>query len=844
MNCFFLCGNVKKILSFAEPFTNTQKLTHEKKLSKTCVPAYLRTCVVAVATMAMCSPTVYAQNRAVPQKLTATATSSETTARSNGAALPVSPVPAGLAQKPGDPGPDPAGPVVLQPQMRKWNLIPNGVTFLTAQPSSFTNPNAVADGSLSAAAFDEDDKLLFYIKYGTQGDGTLHDANGVFRAALPRYRSNYVQDDNGFFVTYSSWGREMAVVPVPGACKQFYVFYTQTTPVRVAGGGSISVRSVLLRATIDCTGLTPIISSQPSPLHENLYSECGIAVSKKVNGVRWLYVRDRSSINAFAVSANGIGSAVYFNNLFGGPAVEMDLSPDGTRMAMSVSPTMFGGVLLADVDPGTGAVTNLRSAGPANGQAYGVEFSSDNKTLYISGTYSGAGAGIFAFTLATSQFSFLPASNLQGLNQTALELGFDGRIYGCTTSGGLVGLNQASNTLTAPITNIAISTAPSATTPLNGPKGYALPDQIDGEDYTFFFEGLEPKLSSVQTGGRPLNPNKFQNLYTCQASIPVTATLTNVTQVKLILDRANPDGTLVGSTAPLASSFITAGSAINLLTVFGNGYFVSNPGYYRLTYEGYNSCSNVRRVAGLIRVSNGAPVATFSFRTGDPNAAAVAGATVTTPANVGGLGGAVQLTNTSSSFEVYHAQIEQHNSANGTFTTVGSVFDGVFPAGSTTIRLNDIINWANGAPAGSSNYFAGMAQRDQVYKISLTLENACGPSPSAVGFFKPITDAYRPATGHHGTGQPAAAALTLHPNPATASDGQVRLSYELPTAQVVQIRLLNLTTGQHGPDALPQGQQSAGLHEVRIDLSGLPAGQYVAELLGEQQARIRLTKVD
>lgn len=155
-------------------------------------------------------------------------------------------------------------------------------------------------------------------------------------------------------------------------------------------------------------------------------------VSRKTNGVRWLYVRDRSLICGFPVNSSGLGSVVDFNtNFLGGPALEIDLCPDGTRTAMSVSPTLSGG-----------------------GQAYGVEFSADSKTLYISGNYSAqgtTGAGIFAFTLINSQFAFLSASNLQGLNQTAHELEFDGEIYGCNTSGGLVGL--ASGTYLASLSN-------------------------------------------------------------------------------------------------------------------------------------------------------------------------------------------------------------------------------------------------------------------------------------------------------------------------------------------------------------------------------------------------------
>ncbi len=739
------------------------------------------------------------------------------------------------------------GPVyTVQPQIRKWNLIPTAVSFLGTQPQAFSNPNSPNDGSLTASALDEDDKLLFLIKYGAAPNGGLYDANGTLRATITAYTSTTIRDSNGIPIMYQSWGREMAVVPVPGVCKQFYVFYTQTVPVASSLGGSFTVRTVLLRMTVNCAGSSPVVSSQPTPIDENFIGECGIAVSRKTNGTRWLYIRDRSNLAGYPISTNGVGSAVNFNvSSFSGGGLELDLSPNGTKMAISIASGGGATVLLADVDPSTGAVTNLRSVGP-NGFAFGVEFSPDSKKLYVSGNYFGsgtsAGNGIFTYDLSnTSSFAFLTTSNLQGLGQTALELAFDGKIYGCGTNGALIGIDPVTNTLAAPIAGIAV-TQPSGyyINPMSGQKGYILPDQIDGEDYTFFFEGLEPLLSAVQAGGLGLNPNKFQNYYTCRSSIPLTATLTNVTQVKVLLNQVNPDGTLVPNSFRAQSSFITAGNPIDLLTVFGNNYFLSNPGYYRLTYEGYNACSNVRRVTGLIRVTNGVPVADFNFRTGQTGAATVPGAstTVTAPANVGGIGGAVELTNTATGFDIYRAVIEQY--ANGTFTTVGTVLDGVFANAATSVRLNDIMNRAL-ETAASTNYFAGTAQLFQVYRISLTLENACGPSSTTVGYFTPTTTAYRNVAG---SSQQTKATLALYPNPGTATDGVVQLRYELPATQAVEIRLLNLTTGRQYPTALAQSVQTAGIHQLAIDLTGLPTGQYVAELVGEQQARVRFVKAE
>ena len=435
------------------------------------------------------------------------------------------------------------------------------------------------------------------------------------------------------------------------------------------------------------------------------------------------------------------------------------------------------------------------------------------------------------------------ATDTRNLHQTSLELGLDGKIYGCTSTG-LLAIDPANNTVATPAVSPVVAIAPSLCSPLqgSGTKGYVLPDQIDGEDYTFFFDVPAPTVSSMQVDGKLLNNGVYRNLYTCQPALPVTATLANITDVRIIIrptDRYS--GTPTGATS-LTSAWLPANTAIDLLTLFGPNYFVTNPGFYQLAYEGRNACRNVRRQTGLFRIGGQLPASPFQFKSGQENANVEHyNTSAAAPANVGGLGGAVQLLDPANGniFDSYSATIERYNS--GTLALVGTATTVPITPGTYVLKLNDIAAQALGT--GVTDYFAQPANLNKVFKISLTLQNVCGTSSTSAGFFSPVSAAYRAAPGA-ASGQVQAATLALYPNPSTAPDGNVRLAYNLPSAQTVRIRLLNTLTGQHCPDLLPQQLQQAGVHSIEIDLSALPAGQYVAELLGERQVRLRFAKAD
>ncbi|HEX8328113.1 MAG TPA: T9SS type A sorting domain-containing protein [Hymenobacter sp.] len=718
--------------------------------------------------------------------------------------------------------------------MLRW-VLPVPVDFTTSPASLFAIPNLVDDGNLSAAAFDEDKRLLFFVKYGAQPDALLYDANGVQRGTLPAYRTTSNRTtQSGAPYTYPEWGREMAVVPVPGACKRFYLFYVQSSVIpSLACCPSFTV---LLRATIDCNGATPIVLSPPTPVDESLTEPFyGIAVSKEANGTRRLYFVNNRDISSYTISSAGVSAATRYNqssNLNMQP-LEADLSPDGTRLAMTASRGTRG-VWLADVNPATGAVNNLRTVGDANVQTYGVEFSPDSKKIYYAGEASTTIKGIYELILATNATQQLRNTVANACFGSQLELAYDGLIYAADDQDQLVTVDPVTNAVAvAPAVGVVrpipsyCNSVPNRTTVVTR----ALPDQIDGQDYTYFIGTPSPQMGSLSVAAEPLGRPRYRNLYTCEAPLLLNATLTNCVEARVTIKQTDAAGTIVAGGYQNQTSWLPAATSFDLATLFG-GYLVASPDYYEVTYEGRNGCGNVTRRIGLARINNEALSADFVFNTGTEGPDLVPGDHPGAASEVGGLGGAVQLVN-NPGFDTYKATIEEY--VNGGLTTLCSVGSVSVPAGTYTIKLNDIVNNGLGPNSynGYPNYFA--QRLGSIYKITLTLLSPCATAIDVTGYFTPVSASYIAAPS--GNSAPGFAA---YPNPTNGS--RLRVEYALPAAQTVQVRILDAQTGQERLLPLPRTRQRAGAHALDIDLSALPPGSYIYRVEADQLISKRFIK--
>jgi hypothetical protein len=768
--------------------------------------------------------------------------------------------PPALAAAPGGGGTTPPVDPVVATQMRSWAFDPFRVNFTTTPPhyGVLPNPSNNTAGNLTAAAYDPDNNVLFTVSYGGSQTAVIKDANGNPADSFGPYTSTSRQFQNasGFptYYYYREWGTEMAVVPVPGTCRQFYLIYLQTSGPNCLCVPSTNAgeHSVLLRVTVDCSGATPTIVAGPTPIDETLLGRFGgIAVSKAdASGNRTLVCVNRSSVKSFPITSAGIGSpfstystAAVISSI---DPVEVDLSPDGTKLALTSSGYSGSAFYVADVAT-NGVVSNLRGVAPtAFGSysgiyTYGAEFSSDSKKIYYAGKVNSnpVRQGVFELTLQTNQVQQVPNSGVFGTSQ--LELGLDGMIYGASSSTGQLGyIHPGTNVVTTATPYSVVVPFPVSpgfmVQPVTAFSGYrALPDQIDGQDYSYFFgSGVAAKVGAPRLGNVVLTNGVVRNVYGCQGPVLLTATVSNAVSLDVSITPLSTGGVPTG---PAISQAVAPTLNVDLLSLFG-GYLAANPGAYQLKLEATNSCGFKVRQSGLFHLSNAAPEAKFDFGTGIDAQTQASSQDPQQPTEVGGLGGALVLTAAvTGGVDYLEGYIEYYDPSTGNVSPVcgSSTFPYTTTNGRATIPLNEF------AVCNGPDFFAQPAQLNKTFRLTFTLHNACGVSGQGVGYFTPVSAQYRAAAPSPKVAVAAPTAPALYPNPLVA--GQAHFQYSLSRPQHVELRIVESSTGLVRL-RLVNGLQTAGTHTVNFDAAPLPKGLYLYQLVTDRVQTGRFSKQD
>ena len=245
------------------------------------------------------------------------------------------------------------------------------------------------------------------------------------------------------------------IIPRPGSPNIYYVFtvhrprqnqfdnqpiygfeYNEVDLTLNSGLGDVTIKNKVL--------LSPEISSKLTAIRHS-------------NGIDYWVLTHRFNSNefcAFRVTENGVDTANYVSSSVGTAHLApgetnngigyMKISPDGTKLALAIhgsGTNGLGGIIeIFNFNASTGVVSSPVSSGPAFENAFGVEFSSDSRYLYVSTTSTSIPQPVFTPPSYLFQFDVALGNSIFNIYDTiaidtlgsylgGLQLGTDGRIY-------------------------------------------------------------------------------------------------------------------------------------------------------------------------------------------------------------------------------------------------------------------------------------------------------------------------------------------------------------------------------------------------------------------------------
>jgi hypothetical protein len=492
-----------------------------------------------------------------------------------------------------------------------WNMQSTTLTS-AALPTVYGLPYKLSNGG-----YDSHGALLFYI----YNDEIKNTSGTTVSNLLPYYKDlvAYPPGASHDSKDYDVTGEEVAIVPVPGSCKKFYVIYTK--------GNHASPNSYVLYAVVDCSGASvtvtyplannPGISNAPISLDPGL----GMAVSKTFNGSdRYLFTESWTKLLRFTITSSGISSQTTICDPTSDPSFfpvtggsytsqELELSPDQQYLAWGN--TKSGKMNMIQLNSSytkvsgsavTYTLANIR----------GLEFNSLSSKIYISHS-----SGLSAYTISSGTAASVTGGT--ALSNTFLELSKNGRIYGVNSSNKLVGINEAGNALyTAETGPDVVSNDADAYNPFYISGRYHLPDQIDGEDYASITGDALPYSQFLINGNAPTtNCSSPMQLFNCP-SAPMTLNNLSFNAKSYRITVASKPNCILRPTTIHDTGILTT-CPTDLKNLPGSGsngtYLASHTGVYLITLYAYNICGDVSTSYSYITVANAPTGANSSFKT-------------------------------------------------------------------------------------------------------------------------------------------------------------------------------------------------------------------------------------
>ena len=381
----------------------------------------------------------------------------------------------------------------------------------------------------TATVFGQKNHWLLYPSHLDFSSGSMVITTESFTAGTPFNVENSIYSQDGTLLTYlqndavidpaipstPSGGvttKEIGVFPLPGTCNGYCAITLHPTPLA-------SLYLQMHEFNVTSSGIEDLgvsfygaIGNNNNPM--DFYGGSGgIAISKILPNTvadRNIYIVSYSGVYKFLIDETGLhlqehfpksmftynGQPLSFDNI-----AEAEISPDGKWLAWNSDNYA---VVFDIVNYLTVSVTEL-SQRISLDYIKGLEFTAGSDHLYISMRHR----GVFDWTDygqgGSSQVSAI--SGTQWLDYTQLQRAPDGVIYGVSRQSGLIsgelrGIVPSGGTVATGVT--VYSGDGQATVQY----GFALPDQIDGED-EMVFHGVQPiSLSSpLSFNGTPLAAN-------------------------------------------------------------------------------------------------------------------------------------------------------------------------------------------------------------------------------------------------------------------------------------------------------------------------------------------------
>ncbi|MDT8412765.1 MAG: T9SS type A sorting domain-containing protein [Vicingaceae bacterium] len=396
--------------------------------------------------------------------------------------------------------------VGLQAQNNIISLPPNYYQFPNTSPTSLPTPafgyNGLPADYSSNAMQDASGNLLFFVV-----DDVVYDKDGNL--------IGYLQGNQG---------TELMIVPDPGNCDIYYIFYAIEGISHSPGDASsepyfaildISVGS-LSNHKFKCDYSTLPCQLSIAPVKQQIAGgEWGGMINNNglltfatsplnTNNERFIYTLMNGKILILKLDANGLSyvdHVVPFPNSFTAIRGEMEivtLANGNYRLAttFSTKPVLVTnyGFIYVDLSPTTGLpLSSFGSYFYNDTQLFtkGLELSPDGEYIYITHNSTTTTPSVIdeyqvGVSSSPTAVSGIPSLQAADFENSQIELGSDGKLY-FATNDRLATYNLTTSTWNNSQLSITYTSNLGAGTLSSIYEAYLLPDQIDGMDYTAHF---------------------------------------------------------------------------------------------------------------------------------------------------------------------------------------------------------------------------------------------------------------------------------------------------------------------------------------------------------------------